>query len=343
LTRDFLFGFFIAVVPALLPVVALQHLRLQANQLGLVFTSLGVGSLLGGTLVLPYARTKATPNTLTILASGILVAIFVLMAVVPNVWMFLPIAALAGLSWTVSASELWIAGQRAMPDWVRGRLNAVHMMLSQGGVALGGILWGGATTYFGLGTTLLCGAILLSASIALAIPLSINFAHSLRLDPSPLEGQHGFLLAPKPGDGPVTVTMDFIIRPEDREKFLKLAEQVRLIFLRNGAFLFNIDENLEYPGTLRTEMLLSSWAEHLLQLSRMTKPESEIYHSTLAMHAGGETPIVRHYLRAIRRSTPLGFGQFRKRIEASSTNAKQATLARAKTLDEQPNPQTHST
>jgi hypothetical protein len=66
-----------------------------------------------------------------------------------------------------------------------------------------------------------------------------------------------------------------------------LAEQVRLIFLRNGAFLFNIDENLEYPGTLRTEMLLSSWAEHLLQLSRMTKSESEIYHSALAMHAGG--------------------------------------------------------
>src|ERR1700692_4831613 len=58
LTRDFLFGFFIAVVPALLPVVALQHLRLQANQLGLVFTSLGVGSLLGGTLVLPYARDR---------------------------------------------------------------------------------------------------------------------------------------------------------------------------------------------------------------------------------------------------------------------------------------------
>jgi hypothetical protein len=33
------------------------------------------------------------------------------------------------------------------------------------------------------------------------------------------------------------------------------------------------------------------------------------------MHAGSETPVVRHYLKANRRSTPLGFGQFRKRIE----------------------------
>jgi MFS family permease len=61
LTRDFLFGLFIAVVPALVPVVALQHLRLQANQLGLVFTSMGIGSLLGATLLLPYARAKARP------------------------------------------------------------------------------------------------------------------------------------------------------------------------------------------------------------------------------------------------------------------------------------------
>jgi hypothetical protein len=103
LARDILFGLFIAVVPALVPVVAFQDL-LQAGQLGLVFTSLGIGSLLGAILVLPYARAKATPNMLTIVASVILVAVFVLMAVVPNLWIFLPVAALAGISWTVSAS-----------------------------------------------------------------------------------------------------------------------------------------------------------------------------------------------------------------------------------------------
>jgi hypothetical protein len=39
------------------------------------------------------------------------------------------------------------------------------------------------------------------------------------------------------------------------------------------------------------------------------------------MHAGSETPVVRHYLKANRRSTPLGFGQFRKRIEDWFSNA----------------------
>ena len=321
LTRDFLFGLFIAVVPALVPVVALQHLRLQASQLGLVFTSMGIGSLLGATLMLPYARAKASPNALTILAGVILVAVLVLMAIVPNLWMFLPVTALAGISWTVSASELWIAGQRAMPDWARGRMNAVHMMASQGGVALGGVLWGGAATSVGLGPTLVGGALLLTASLALAIPLSINFAHSLNLEPAPLKATHEFSLTPKPDDGPVTVTRELVIHPEDRQEFLALVKQLRLIFLRNGAFLFRVDENLEHPGTFRTEMLVSSWAEHLRQFARMTKAETELVERAWAMHAGDEEPVVRHYLPANRLWTPLGFSRFQKQPDPRFTQA----------------------
>ena len=321
LTRDFLFGLFIAVVPALVPVVALQHLRLQASQLGLVFTSMGIGSLLGATLMLPYARAKASPNALTILAGVILVVVLVLMSIVPNLWMFLPVTALAGISWTVSASELWIAGQRAMPDWARGRMNAVHMMASQGGVALGGVLWGGAATSVGLGPTLVGGALLLTASLTLAIPLSINFAYALNLDPAPLKTTHEFPLTPKPEDGPVTVTRELVIHPEDRQEFLALVKQLRLIFLRNGAFLFRVDENLEHPGTFRTEMLVSSWAEHLRQYARMTKAETELVERAWAMHAGDEEPVVRHYLPANRLWTPLGFSRFQKQPDPRFTQA----------------------
>jgi len=78
-------------------------------------------------------------------------------------------------------------------------------------------------------------------------------------------------LAPKPNEGPVTVTRDYVIRSQDREEFLALMEQVRLIFLRNGAFLFRVEESLESPETFRTEMFVSSWAEHTRQLERMNE------------------------------------------------------------------------
>jgi hypothetical protein len=48
-----------------------------------------------------------------------------------------------------------------------------------------------AATSVGLGPTLVGGALLLTASLALAIPLSISFAHSLNLDPEPLKASYG--------------------------------------------------------------------------------------------------------------------------------------------------------
>jgi MFS family permease len=318
LTRDFLFGLFIAAVPALVPVVALQHLRVTGSQLGLVFTAMGIGSVLGATLLLPYARAKVTSNLLTILAGVLLVAVLVLMAIVQNLPMLLPVAALAGISWTVTASELWIAGQRAMPDWARGRMNAVHMMASQGGVAVGGVIWGASAASLGLGTTLLGGALLLMASLALAIPLSINFARSLNLDPVPLKARHKFPLVPNAEDGPVTVTVELVIRPEDREEFLALTKELRLIFLRNGAFLYRVDEILEQPGTFRTEMRVNSWAEHVRQHTRMAKAETELAERLRAMHSGEQEIVVRHSLPAHRTATPLLLGQSLKPVVTHS-------------------------
>jgi hypothetical protein len=207
-------------------------------------------------------------------------------------------------------------------------------MASQGGVALGGILWGWSATSFGLGRTLVGGAILLMASLLLAIPLSINFAHSLNLDPSPMSAAHDFPFEPKPSDGPVTVTVESVIRPEDREEYLSLVEQLRLIFLRNGAFLFRVDENLENPGTFRTEMLVGSWAEHMRQHSRTTKAETEIAERAWSLHAGEGEPVVRHYIGANRMSTPLSFIQFRKKIESQVRKAPEENLegATAETL-----------
>jgi len=163
------------------------------------------------------------------------------------------------------------------------------------------------------------GALLLTASLALAHPLSINFASSLNLDPAPLKttslmigSSHEFPLTPEPDDGPVTVTRDLVIRPEDREEFLALVKEYRLIFLRNGAFIFRVSENLEHPGTFRTEMFISSWAEHLRQFERMTKAETELVERVWAMHAGDEDMVVSHYLPANRLWTPVDFSQFQK-------------------------------
>jgi MFS family permease len=152
LGRNLLFGLFISVLPALMPVVGLKVLHLSSSSLRLLFTSMG---------------------------ALLLVLVYLFMAFVRQVEVFFVVAALAGVGWTLSASELWVASQRAMPTWARGRMNAMVIMISQGAMAVGGVIWGSAASIAGANYTLLGAAVLFLASLLPARRLSINVAESI--------------------------------------------------------------------------------------------------------------------------------------------------------------------
>jgi hypothetical protein len=297
LARNVLFSLFISVIPALLPVIGLKEVLMNSADLGLLFTSMGVGAVCGAIVVIPWARARFSPNALTIFASVLLAIIFVLMAVVRATPLFMVVAGLAGISWTMAASELWVAGQRAMPPWARGRMNATHIMLSQGGLALGGLVWGGSAASLGVKFTLLAAAALLLSSLALAFPLSIDFTGKLNFDPAPpATVYHTMLHTPHPDDGPVAITIDFQIDAVNRTQFLELMRAVRLMHLRNGAFSWRLDEDLSECHFFRLEMLVASWSEHLLQHERITKEEHRNFEKAWSLDIRPDGPAVKHFI-----------------------------------------------
>ena len=174
LARNFLFALFISVIPALMPVVGLQVLHLSASQLGLLFTSMGVGSVIGAVFVISWLRARFSPDSVTLSANLLIVLTYVLMAFVRQAEVFFVVAALAGVGWTLSASELWVAAQRAMPSWARGRMNATVIMISQGAMAFGGMIWSFAAAAAGPIYTLLGASVLFLMSLLLTGRLSIN-------------------------------------------------------------------------------------------------------------------------------------------------------------------------
>ena len=174
LARNFLFALFISVIPALMPVVGLQVLDLGASQLGLLFTSMGAGSVIGAVFVISWLRARFSPDSVTLSANLLIVLAYVLMALVRQAELFFAVAALAGVGWTLSASELWVAAQRAMPSWARGRMNATVIMISQGAMAFGGVIWSFAAAAAGPIYTLLGASVLFLVSLLLTGRLSIN-------------------------------------------------------------------------------------------------------------------------------------------------------------------------
>jgi MFS family permease len=292
LARNILFAFFIALIPALIPVVGLKELKLTAAGCGILFSSMGIGSVFGAIFVVPWVRAHLSSNMLIVIANVMIAAVYLLMAFVRDQTIFMLVAAAAGIGWTLSASELWVAAQRAMPSWSRGRMNATVIMVSQGGMALGGVVWGAAAATLGLYPTLIGGAVLLSISLILAIPLSINFTGNLEFDPGSVTSfsqtsfSHKLIALPQPQDGPIAITYEFEVNRLREVEFLELMRQVRLIHLRNGAFSWQLHEDLTQFNIFRIEMIVPSWTQYLLQRDRMTKAEKKIIEQAKNLHIG---------------------------------------------------------
>jgi MFS family permease len=320
LFRNLLFSLVISPVPALLPVIALKELHLSAAQLGLVFTCVGVGSLTGAVIALPYLRLRISPNAIISISMAIMVVVLLAMAFIRQIPALMVSTTLAGVAWALAGSELWLAGQRVMPGWVRGRMNAFQIMLGQGGIALGAILLGTGATHAGLNLTLAAAAVLALAGLALGHRFSINFATEASVDAAPLNPLHDFPVSPvspQHDDGPITVTIEYTIASEDRERFRTFMEEVQAACRRNGAFQCRLDESLDQPGLFRLDYMVSTWAEHLRQNMRMTVDEKQVFNSAWELHAGDSEPVVRHFL-SIQRSMDLhGFG-FRGRTFANT-------------------------
>ena len=307
LARNILFAFFISVIPALIPVLGLKELRLRPCSLGLLFTSMGAGSLFSAVFVLPRARERLSSNTLILSGNLLVVLVYLLMAVVRQRELFLVVAALAGAGWTLSASELWVAAQRAMPSWARGRLNAAVIMVSQGAIALGGTIWGFSSQVTGVNVTLVIAAVAMALSLLLAIPLSIDFTASLSFDPPPINCLMTPLTnKPEPRDGAVAITFEIEVDRMRGREFLRLMREVRLIHLRNGAFGWRLDEDLTRSNFYRIEMMVPSWTGYLLQRERLTKTEQETIKKVWQLHVGEEVPEERYYLSVSRELNARG-------------------------------------
>jgi MFS family permease len=297
LARNALFALCISAIPALMPVVGLKVLYLSPSSLGLLLTSMSAGSVIAAVVIIPWLRARCCPNTLTILANLLVLLVYLLMAVVRQTEPFFLFAALAGVGWTLSAAELWVAAQRAIPGWARGRMNATVIMVSQGAMAFGGVIWGYAATTAGVKYTLVGAAVLMLISVFLACRLSINFTGALNFDPAPVKNFSPKLISTLHRyHGPVSITVEFKIDWTRRREFVSLMREVRLIHLRNGAHGWGLHEDLTRSNTFRLEMLVPSWNYHLLQLERVTKTEEQIIRKAWSLHLETSPPEERSYI-----------------------------------------------
>jgi hypothetical protein len=98
--------------------------------------------------------------------------------------------------------------------------------------------------------------------------------------------------------GPVQIVIEYRIAPRDREAFLAAIAELGSERLRDGAYDWDIFEDVAEPGRMVETFLVSSWLEHQRQHHRVTSADQDAQARLVRFHKGASPPIVQHLIAA---------------------------------------------
>jgi MFS family permease len=292
-------GFFIfaSAYWALLPLVARNQITGGPKLYGILLGAIGAGAVCAA-FALPWLKRRLGADRLVAGGTiGTAVAL-VLFALAKEPAVALAASLIAGVSWIAILATINVSAQVALPGWVRGRGLSIFGTVMFGSLTLGSALWGKVATFTGLP-----GAHLIAAAGAVvAVPLlwhqKLQTGAGLDLTPSMHWPEPVLSHDVEPDRGPVLVTVEYLIRPQDKEKFLDAIAKFAGERRRDGAFDWGVFQDTEREGRFVEAFKVDSWIEHMRQHERVTHADREIQEAVNRFQIDG-APKVSHLIASV--------------------------------------------
>jgi MFS family permease len=286
---------FISAIWALLPLIARNMLHQGPTGYGILLAMLGLGAVTGA---LTIQKIRNVFNLDKLIMSGSLI-FAISMLTIPlfvNFYYTCGMVYLIGIAWLSVLSTLNAVVQQSVPSWVRARAISVYLMFFFGGMALGGVLWGFVTAHFTIAVALVSASVgLIFANMITyhwVLEGSLIYDHTPSMDlPAPSvekELSHD--------EGPVMITVEYDVNPEDVAKFLLAIQDLRLTRLREGSFYWSIFNDIEQPKRFVECFMVESWLEHLRFHERVSISDRKIQAAVNLYHKGPARPQAIHYV-----------------------------------------------
>jgi MFS family permease len=204
--------------------------------------------------------------------------------------------AAAGAAWITAANSLTLAAQFALPDWVRARGMSIYQMALMAGAAGGAALWGQVASRTDLRTGLLASAALALALVLLLRGRRIDDHGEEDLTPQGVQPELKPAIPIEAHDGPVMVTIEYLIDEADRPVFVELMQDLRRMRLRSGALSWGLFRDSADPRRHVEYFVDESWVEHLRRFDRVTASDLALRARRNQLHRGDGPPKVQRYV-----------------------------------------------
>jgi predicted MFS family arabinose efflux permease len=295
LWRAIPFFVFASTYWALLPLVAREQVSGGATVYGLLLGAIGGGAI-AGAFAMPRLAAKLGPNCLVTVGELGTALSLLLFGAARTPIVALAGSVVAGACWITVLSNLNVSAQVALPAWVRGRGLALFVALFSGTMALGSVMWGELARLRGTSMAHYIAAAGLAVAVPVARRWKLQTGEGMDLTPSMHWPMPATAEQIESDVGPVLVTVEYVINPNDRKHFLAALDRLAPERRRDGAYAWGVFEDSAKPGRFVETFLAESWLEHLRQHERVTKADQLLEERVLRFAIG--TPKVTHFIAA---------------------------------------------
>ena len=295
LLRVFLFFLQSTALLALLPLVAKQMHGGGPGTFTVMLACLGVGAI-GAALYFPRWRSRFTHDQFVRTGTVAQALLSLVVVFVPELWLALPAMMLIGMAWISVANSLTIAAQMALPDWVRARGMSIYQMALMGGAAAGSLLWGQVASLASVPHAVAAAAAFGLVMLVLLRRVSIGGGADLDFSPANSTSAVEPPVGVQPDDGPVMVTVEYLIDPAHRAAFAEVMQDTRRARLRQGALSWGLFRDAANPARYIEYFVDENWVEHQRRLERFSAVDADLRAKRLAFHIDVAAPRIKRYV-----------------------------------------------
>ena len=299
IVRSGLFAICGSSLLSLLPLLAKQELGLDSIGFGLLLGSFGFGAIISGIAILPKLRPRASVEFLITGSIGLLALVIFTMGYVKDFGILCVVMGTGGVAYTTILSTLYTAGMKSAPKWIGARVLAVYLLILNGGLAVGSVIWGTIAFVVGIPIALSISSVALAATIIVRKRYRATFVNDLNFTPAGVDYWSlppQLSTSPLKSDGQALITVEYRIDPKSTDEFERTMRQLGVILKSEGFAYWELFQDPADNSRYIEIRIAETWTEHMRQHERVTKNVQIMEDKVRALVKDGTRPIVSHYI-----------------------------------------------
>lgn len=284
---------------SLLPLLAKRDLGLDSIGYGLLLGSFGIGAIIGGIVILPWLRSKASVESLITLSIVLLVMVTFTMGYVRFFEIACLVMGIGGIAYITILSKFYTIGVKSAPKWIGARVLSVYLLVLNGGLVVGSLIWGTVANSIGIPITLSIASIALGATIIARTRFSSKLLDDLDFTPA---SDHWSLppqssIDPSQVENHALITIEYNkIDPKISDEFQRNVHELGRLLKSEGMAYWELFQDPGDSGHYIEIRMADTWTDHLRQHEYVTKNVKDMENMIRELIKDSPDPIISHYV-----------------------------------------------